>query len=765
MSLSNARVLLVGRRLPHNENLGLAYLRAALQRKDVQVTTCYLNDATDLARAAHTIVTTAPDVVGLSLADGGSSMLPLALGEAVRRAGYAGHITSGGQFATLAREWLLSRNDWLDSVVRFAGETPIVEIVERVTSGRPVHDLAGVTTRSGDGPPSAVLDTTPMQLFPVRDELPDVLGFPAAHLAASRGCRGRCQYCGPAALHTLERQEGIRAGVASRVLTSAGVGGVRRRELEDVSDEMAALWHERGVRYFYFVDEHILPYEEPEALEYLELWRAALARRNVGAFGVGAMLRADRLTPAIARKFAEFGLVRAFVGLELATEEEGHRFGRRAPGPAELSLLDDFARAGVVTVSNLMLVHPYSTVASIGAGLDLLERIDSGVFEATRMMVYHGTRLMRSMADEGRLLGNPLRYGYTFDDPAIERFAEIFTRLRGEAFWNYSLAYRTHDAFLAFALARRLVPERVSEALPERLQRARLGVNRVYVSAHRQALALAIAGGGFVECGALIRALRPEVHALEQELDEVDTLLLRAAPSRTRMFAPMRSAAASAIGFVLAACGGETTSNAPSKDAGADVGGSGGASGGSGGSVSGGSGGVGGTNACTAADVDAAKQEVVDFLGAKQSCFSGELSFSSAPGAHYQLYAGGYPSIRFCDPAAEAALAKQAEQAVLGLLAGQIPACIKGDGPFSTNVYVSSSDGQKMADAIAKAACGPGPFGEQVKIVLDSNGKVLKVDASPTYAALAACIEKALTGLTFPCRASFEVCPEYVIAE
>ena len=139
--------------------------------------TAYVNDGGDVARALEAILRERPGLVGLSLADGGSAFLPLALGEALARAGYGGHVTSGGQFATLAREWLLARHPWLDSVVRFAGEEPIVEIAERVARGARVHGIPGVTTRQGDGPPADVTNRTPMTLRPARDELPEVLGM------------------------------------------------------------------------------------------------------------------------------------------------------------------------------------------------------------------------------------------------------------------------------------------------------------------------------------------------------------------------------------------------------------------------------------------------------------------------------------------------------------------------------------------------------------------------------------------------------------
>lgn len=768
MSTSPVRVALVGRRLEHNENLGLAYLAAALEQAGFRAERHYVNDALELERALTSISLDPPAVVGLSLADGGSALLPLALGEALAQAGYRGHVTAGGQFATLARDWLLERQPWLDSVVRFAGERPLVEIVQRVLAGESVHGVAGVTTRQGDGAPARVTDSAPLALRPLRDELPEILGHKAAHIAASRGCLGRCQYCGPAALHTLERREGVRAGFASEALTAAGVGGVRRRELEAVCDEMAELWHERKVRYFYFVDEHLLPYAEPEALEYLRLWKAGLAAREVGPLGIGTMLRADRVTPAIARAFAELGLVRVFVGLELATAEEGRRFGRQPPAERELGLLGELARAGVVTVSNLMLVNPYSTPETIARGIDLLEQVPRGVFEATRMMVYHGTRLHQTLQEEGRLVGNPFRYGYTFDDPRVERFAEIFMRLRAEAFWDYSVAFRTHDAFLALCLSRRLQPERVDAALAARLERARARVNQLYVAAYRQALDLALSGGGFASAAPLVRAIRPRVREIEAELDAVEARLGELGARRAAPFAPMRAAAASVVSFVLAtACARDKAPEAaPSgllSDAGdeaaapppevvdaavpseelaypdaADAGGP-------------------AANVCSAAEREALLADATRVVLGVDACFSGRIALGGPPTATHTLGAWTRAA-RLCQVSL-----RSDPHAVEQALSGRAARCTESDGrPIGAEVKGKGHDDVGGA-ASAVAKCRVMGMSPAVRVVLDAKGRVLRVDGGlPTQAK---CIRQVLAGLSFPCLASFEVCAEHVIIE
>lgn len=768
MPLNRPGVVLIGRRLEHNENLGLSYLCGALDAAGIDSRRYYVNDARELADACAAVLAAPPEVLGLSLADGGSSILPLALGEALARAGFRGHVTAGGQFATLARSWLLERHSWLDSVVRFAGERALVDIVERVRSGRAVSGVPGVTTREGDGATSDVGTSSFDSVRPLRDELPDILGYKAAHVNATRGCLGRCHYCGPAALHEMELAEGVRAGHDRSLLRQAGVGGVRVRPVEDVAREMARLWHDERVRYFYFVDEHLLPYAEADALDFLACFRRALERERVGPFGIGTMLRADRVTPAIARAFAELGLVRVFVGLELASAEEGRRFGRRAPGPRELDLLETFAELGVVTVSNLMLLHPYSSPASIARGIDLLESVPRGVFEATRMMVYHGTRLHESMRSEGRLLGNPFRYGYRFEDPCVERFAQIFARLRAEAFWNYSVAFRTHDAFLAAALDRRLTGGSGGVDLTRKIERVRIDVNRLYVGAFRRALALAEAGAGFDAASPLIAELIPRVRAIEAELAGIEAELAGDGARRGRGFSPMKAAAASVLSFVLvSSCAREQsgppaagptdavdagTVSAESPDAGSlELVDSALAPGELGPATEAETGRVCGSN-----EREALLAEAKEIVQRADACFSGEVRLGSPPTAFVESSVRS--SARLC-----AVRSRDDVGRVELALAQKAAACTESDGrPLKLEVAGGSQ--RDMLNAIsAVEKCSRGGVTPGVRVVLDGQGRVLRVQGGiPQHAR---CIESVLKGLRFPCLTGFEVCPEHVIIE
>ena len=753
------RVVLVGRRLSSNENLGLGYLRAILRHASIPAATHYVSNGEELGRAAAAILEHRPNVVGLSLADGGSAFLGLSLGELIRKRGYDGHITCGGQFATLARDWLLERYDWLDSVVRHDGEMPLVELVRRVERGDDVHGIGSVTTRAGDGPPADVLDETAMSIWPDHDELPELIGMPAAHIVGSRGCWGRCHYCGPAALNTLSRAEGKARGLGVPVLNEAGIGGVRRRDVRDLAAEMAHLYRSRGVRYFYFVDEHLLPQREAAALDYLARFKAALEEHQLGPFGIGAMLRANWITPDVVRAFREVGLVRCFVGLEVATRAEGRRYGRRAPGDREIELLRTFAELGVATVSNLLMLHPDSTPETILAGTELLARVPAGVFEATRMMVYHGTKLHDRIAAEGRLLGNPLRYGYTFADPAMERFAEIFTRLRGEAFWNYSIAYRTHDAHLALALAQRVVPERVRPHVAELVESTRRSVNEIYVEGYRRGLELALSGGGFAEADPLVREIRARANALDENLAELEAALLRLENRHDRSFSPMRAAAATMMSFALLGGGaGCHESHGPDGSPGVDSA-----------RPEGGRPDTARPDApieeCTAAARDAELASVPGIANEADACFSGWVNYAEEgadPTVTFGAFDTGFPAYTTCfdHEATRRATERMTERVRSALLARGLE-CAQG---FVNIEGGTQADIVRMGEVTD--VCDPLlDFGNRVRIVLDSTGLVVNVQVEPPTAELTECLRAALTGLTFPCLASFEVCPEFAIAE
>jgi hypothetical protein len=519
---------------------------------------------------------------------------------------------------------------------------------------------------------------------------------------------------------------------------------------------MAALYHERDVRYFYFVDEHLLPYGEDEALGLLKSWGQGLSRRGVGKIGIGCMLRADRLTPAVACAFAELGLVRAFIGIELAGAPEDRSFHRSPPRARDLALLEAFGRRGVATVSNLMLVHPESSPHSIEAGIDLLGSISTGVFEATKMMPYHGTELARSLSENGRLLGNPLRYSYAYRSPQAERFAELFLSLRGQAFFDYSLAYRTHDVFLAVALHERVHGRFIRPAERQRLERLRCNLNALQTRTFREALRLSLREGCEQEAAQLVAVTRKSALALSQELSAIEARLGEHLGQPLGLMSPLRHVAASAVGFCLAGtlaagCGeAEKTSTFTSSDA-TTV-----------------------TDTLDSTDSDTQEDTLCqseasmrERLEKELPCFSGLVHIGEdrvpSPSVEQWVWGPGGFWKECLDSTAGSTLADQAKQ-----ILSEPRVCSNVEPFFVQDVGVESA----LKEMVPKAEpCQEllDQFGKSgFIIVFDPEGVVTQVqaqDESQESQEAAQCLAEVLVGLTFPCLANFRICPEYIIAE
>src|SRR5690348_10653903 len=108
------RVALVGPEF--EENLSLRYLASSLRVGGFQPEILPFNRDRDLPQIVAEVMADPPLLVGLSLAFQWRAKDFLALALALREAGYRGHITAGGHFATFASRELLRDFPELDSI-------------------------------------------------------------------------------------------------------------------------------------------------------------------------------------------------------------------------------------------------------------------------------------------------------------------------------------------------------------------------------------------------------------------------------------------------------------------------------------------------------------------------------------------------------------------------------------------------------------------------------------------------------------------------
>lgn len=102
------------------ENLGLGILAAVVEREGHRPRIVPFNDVSEIDDAVKRAMSRDPDVIGLSIQFQHRAPEFLALARKLREAGYAGHITCGGQFPTLAWKETLEGSNGVDSVLAAA---------------------------------------------------------------------------------------------------------------------------------------------------------------------------------------------------------------------------------------------------------------------------------------------------------------------------------------------------------------------------------------------------------------------------------------------------------------------------------------------------------------------------------------------------------------------------------------------------------------------------------------------------------------------
>jgi hypothetical protein len=418
-------MVLVAHEPPGTEHLGIRLVAAALVEAGFQPRILSLLSPRALASTVAETIAASPMLVGLSISDPLIAPMMLAYARLLRSEGFRGHIVAGGALATLERANLLAEHAALDSVVRHAGELPIVLLAQALRDCRDLGAVPGLTTRAGDGlaHPQAL---APTRLRPLRpDEQPTVLGLAKAELLASRGCAGSCAYCGVSALQRELACEQRRLGSSQPF-----VHGSIRRDIDDVADEVADLYHRRAVRIGHFVDDNLFGPDPDVALAWLTSFEHALAKRGVGRMAWRLMMDPRVISDEVADALGRLGFLSVLVGFESLTARGLANLGRPGSVDDSLAALDRLANRGIAPVINVLALRPRGSWDETRAELAALDRIDRFAWDLLPLTVWAGTQLAADLAARGELEGQGAGLTWRPADAASERFLFALHRLR-----------------------------------------------------------------------------------------------------------------------------------------------------------------------------------------------------------------------------------------------------------------------------------------------------------------------------------------------
>jgi anaerobic magnesium-protoporphyrin IX monomethyl ester cyclase len=406
------RVTLVGSDC--EENLGLGMIAASIVEAGHQVQVLPFNELRDLDTVADAVLRSRPKVVGLGIQFQHRSAEFLQLAYELRQRGFAGHITCGGQYPTMAWSEVLNNDPAIDSVVLHEGERSIVELCAALNRHESLSSVPGLALRQRGAEP---VRTEVRPLCADLDALPFAYRYrqPARHLGlafrpvwGSRGCWGSCAFC---AITTSYRD--ARAHGGGRTL--------RLRSVQNLAEEMAALWHAEGdTTLFCFHDETLLLPRPSDSLARLTELRRQLDALGVGQVGLIGKCRPDCVTPELAKELRRLGVVRMFVGVENGTQQGLDHLGRRTKLVQIEQALAAYEAAGIFVCYNLLLFEPDGALEDVRGNIDFIRRHPHIPVNFCRAEPYHGTPLYHRVKERGTLMGSYLGWDYRIEDDRTE---------------------------------------------------------------------------------------------------------------------------------------------------------------------------------------------------------------------------------------------------------------------------------------------------------------------------------------------------------
>ncbi len=285
-------------------NLGILYLVSYLERhlgEAVQVQ--YLEGHTDLAGHLEAVRRFKPDLYGLSFALWTTGLAYRTI-DAVKEAFPELTVICGGAQPTGAY-WQVLERCRADLCVLGEGEATLLELVQRLMAGeRELEGIAGLALRDGQGRPQATakrpfikdLDSIPLPAWHLVDfsrysGMHVHKAAPQTHILVSRGCPFDCNFC-------------------ANPVWKYNKPWVRTRGPESIAQEVKLLY-DRGIREVYMTSDEF-NVSEKWALSVCE----AIAGLNLPDMYFQCNIRADVLTPELARAFARINLWLAHLGIE-----------------------------------------------------------------------------------------------------------------------------------------------------------------------------------------------------------------------------------------------------------------------------------------------------------------------------------------------------------------------------------------------------------------------------------------------------------------
>ena len=368
--------------------LGLYYLCALMMENGVETRLLNLAPQGDQAEAvfAQAIEQEKPDIIGFSVTNPGR-MNAKACARIAREKLPQATLVFGGPAPTFLADHLFQACPELDVIVKGEGESACLALVKALeTAGQNQENpelsaIPGLVFRKrledSQADATELTDTGAAQATADLDTLPHPSKYFAyQHLAMSRGCPGKCTFCGSPKFW--------------------GTSGVRFHSVDWFFQEITTLV-QRGVTHF-FISDDTLTTDRERVIE--------LCQRIVDAklsITWNAISRVDHVDEELFYWMRRAGCIQISFGVESGSEKIKKILGKPVPNEKAIRAFDLARQYGVMPRAYFIYGAPGEDETTIAESLELMSQLKPLAAVFYLLVIFPGTHLYTRAVNQGQI--------------------------------------------------------------------------------------------------------------------------------------------------------------------------------------------------------------------------------------------------------------------------------------------------------------------------------------------------------------------------
>lgn len=323
----------------------------------------------------------------------------------------------GGYYPSLYLEEAHKTFDMVDCFVISEGEYTCLDLVKTLEANGDWKQVKGISYLENDKivmnePREAVADIDVIP-FPKRVVIKDMSVLP---IISSRGCYGRCKFCGVREFYNLENITKIRMRSAENFIS----------EIESVIEEFKP----KG----FFVSDETFFVGSVERKKWLDTFFELLREKNIN-IEFRCQCRANDVLNNFEyiEKAVEHGMTHLFIGIESFVQRQLDYYQKDNIVETNIKAIEMAKQLNVNLQAGLMLLDPYITIPEIKENIRVIRSLDlinclyldeTPPFSRSALMAIEGTVLYNELKNDNLLARNDNNYNF-YDEKTQKYYSYI----------------------------------------------------------------------------------------------------------------------------------------------------------------------------------------------------------------------------------------------------------------------------------------------------------------------------------------------------